>query len=198
MSLFDAILAVLLTLQPWYQDKAEEGRLERMEAIATGIAWASEGDEREAAFLIMAGFWESRFNRRVHAGQCARDECDPRHLRRGVIVHTSITPWQLKQGKLSSEEWQAMVGTGWLATTLAAEEASRRYRVGLARCRSTEGAINLYALGRCSGYPHALIRLKSLEAIEAGLLRRTRGQLLAKGEGLARLDPGPAEGKASP
>lgn len=172
MTLAEAILAVLLASPPWHQDTAEQGRHERLTTIALAITDASQGDVRLAALVTMAGLWESRYARHVHEGACGRHECDP-VSHRGQVRHTSVTPWQLKQGHLSRDAWLAMVGTGIEPTTRAARESAARLSLGLRRCRSVTGAITMYALGRCDArYYQAPMRLASYQTIRTGLERR--------------------------
>lgn len=174
MTLAEAILAVLLRLPAWHEDQAELARVERMTTIAIAITAASGGDLKLAALVIMEGEWETRYNRRVHAGECERWECDP-VSHRDTVRHTSITPWQLKQNSMSRDAWLAMVGTGVEPTTLAARESARRLTLGLKRCRSIKGAITLYAVGSCGAkYHQADMRAASYRKILAGLERRTR------------------------
>lgn len=171
MTLAEALLAILVASEPWYEDRAEQGRLERLTTLAIAITDASQQDPKMAALVTMAGFWESRWNLRVHAGQCRRWECDPISHRR-IIRHTSITPWQLKQWDMPSDRWLAMVGTELVPTTLAARESARRLTLGIKRCRSIPGAINMYAIGKCSGYYQAEMRLESYRKILGGIERR--------------------------
>jgi hypothetical protein len=175
MTLPEAILAVLLASPPWHEDQNESGRVERLTVISLAIADASEQDTRRAALVTMAGLWESRFNRRVHAGECGRDECDPVSHGRGVR-HTSITPWQLKQNRMPREQWLSMVGLELEPTTRAARESNRRLEIGLKRCGSVKGAISMYAIGKCDGYYQAEMRLASYQKIKSGIERRLNEQ----------------------
>jgi hypothetical protein len=184
MTFAEAILTVLLALEPWYQDRAEVGRAERMTTIAIAITTAAHSTpewkrspEELAAFLVMQGMWESRYNRRVHAGQCAADECDPSH-RRGVKIWTSRSVWQLKQGKLNDEAWAALSGLELEPTSNAARLAAARSSEAYRRCGGTiRGAIIGYARGRCEAkFDQTEMRLGTYERVLAAIRRHQAGE----------------------
>lgn len=183
MTHVEALLAILLLSPRWHQDTHEAGRHARLTTLAIAQVSAAHSTpewKRDPLELVaataMLGMWESRFSSHVHAGQCARFECDP-VSRRGQVVHTSITSWQLKRNAMPEAAWLGMIGTGLEPTTLAAKEAARRYAVAYRRCRTVEGAINAYALGgRCSGFHQADMRVKSYDLILEGLRRRVEGR----------------------
>jgi hypothetical protein len=191
MTFVEAVLTVLLALEPWYQDKAEVGRHERMTTIAIAITTAAHqtpswkrSPEELAAFLVMQGMWESRFNRRVHAGQCAKDECDPSR-RRGLIVWTSRSVWQLKQGRLSAEAWAGLSGLELGPTTNAALLAAERVSEAHRRCGSARGSIIGYARGRCDAkFDQTEMRLGTYERVLA-VIRRNQAFEKKANEGVA-------------
>lgn len=161
------ILSMLLSLPPAYEDRAEPGRDARMATIADAVAQSVDrarcegytadcepiwiGSELDiGALVVTVGWWESRFSRRIHAGQCRPDECDPFRYADGRVVHRARSCWQAQRTGWSRKLWGNLEGTGleptrnaaWVATTVLAE--------GQRRCKSTVGAIAFYACGRCS------------------------------------------------
>jgi hypothetical protein len=168
MSLSAWVLAAVLSLPPAYADREETGRAERMTTVANAVVEVTaratcadsyavprcspiwSGDRRSlAALLIAKGWWESRFARNVHEGQCRPDECDAVKWR-GQIVHRARSPWQLQRTAYSSPEWDEMVGTSYPATRAAAWAAAKVLSEGSRRCQSPRGALAWYAAGRCT------------------------------------------------
>ena len=161
MTLAEALFVLLNKTEPWYEDKHEVGRETRLLMLDIGMVHAIQhtpGWKRPkvelAALLYTEAVWESRLNRRVHAGECGKDECDPTH-RNGKVYHSSVSVWQLKQNTMSREAWLSMVGITTEATTLAAGEAARRLAHGIRYCAegTIEGAMNAYATGTCKEHP---------------------------------------------
>ncbi len=161
VTLAEALFSLFLKSEPWYEDRNEVGRESRMLMFTVSVIHAAHhtpGWKRPklelVALLYTEAIWESRLNRRVHAGECRKDECDPSH-RNGKAYHSSVSVWQLKQNNMSREAWQAMVGITTEATTLAADEAARRLAHGLRYCSegTIEGAMNAYATGTCREHP---------------------------------------------
>lgn len=181
MHLFDAILAVLLSLPPSAADARETAneRAQRLEVLARAIDEASAeatcADDRDpecaptwpgsqaelAALLISTGWHESAFARHVHAGACRAHECDNGRAR---------SPWQLHaSGMVPVAEWRAMAGSSADATYTAAVAAARVLASGRARCRSVSGALAAYATGgRCS-WSGTRARLRTAQRVQPRL-----------------------------
>ena len=165
--MFTKILAMVLALPPAYTDADEPDRQVRMTTIAHAVHQATErasctGQWQEAgcepiwtgrpedlaALVVTKGWWESRFARNVHAGQCKPYECDP-VSRAGRVVHLARTPWQFQKTGYSAPFWADMVGTDLEPTRNAAWVASIILSRGYSACRSFQGAIVWYGRGRC-------------------------------------------------
>ena len=170
-----SLLAALLSLRPFHLDvETEEERLLRLTTISTAIASAAAeatcegapaeagcqpiyaGNTRELAFLLVSqAYHETRFARHVHEGRCRTNigECDSGR---------AIGLWQLQAGAhLPKSRWQTLAGSYFDATRRSAIEAARALGRGLNYCRSTRGAIALYATGRKCDWPGAEGRYKS-------------------------------------
>ena len=167
MNLSAYVLATLMFLPPAYTDQSEVGRDERMKTIASAVTSAvsrascvgpyEEADckklwtgapEDLAALVVTKGWWESRYARNVHEGNCRSYECDP-WSRNGVVSHRARTPWQFQKTSYSAPFWESMVGTGFEETRNAAWVASVILSRGHEACRSFQGALVWYGRGRC-------------------------------------------------
>jgi hypothetical protein len=162
------VLAMLMSLPPAYADRQEEGRQERMETIADAITQATEvatcsgrlegsekcnvmfeGEPRQlATLLVTKGWWESRYAKNVHEGNCARYECDATIVN-GVVVHKARSPWQFQKTSFSYDLWGKSVGTDLRATRNAALIAARVLSSGMNKCQHAQGALAYYANSRC-------------------------------------------------
>lgn len=153
------ILRAALSLAPSHHDvETDAERFARQEVIAEAIVNAANrvawpGDKREIAFLLLAtGHFESRYALHVHAGKCRKHECDGGR---------AATPWQIQRGSwLPKGAWEQMQGTDLASTKLAALWAARFLTRGRRHCRSTMGAIALYATGRSCNWGKAPSRFK--------------------------------------
>lgn len=136
------ILSILLSFGPSKHDtETAEERAARIKVIAESIEIAADGDQEVAAFLLMTGLFETRFARHVHEGRCKPEECD------GGKARTVWQVWRLKS--MSAEQWHGMLGSDLESTTNAAKYAARLFIMKRNYCRSTIGAINAYASGKC-------------------------------------------------
>jgi len=167
MNLSSIVLAMVISLPPAYTDREETGREARMRTIAEAVTQATEraccegyGESCEpiwngrpedlAALIVTKGWWESRFALNVHEGKCKPYECDPAKSMRGHITHLARTPWQFQRTGFSAPFWNDMVGTGLQPTRNAAWVAATILSRGYNACRSFEGALAWYAVGRCN------------------------------------------------
>jgi hypothetical protein len=150
------LLAILIALPPWHGDTEQpEARGVRLHRIAVAIDEAAttltagkrplwRGGEAELEWLLVSqGFWESRFAQHVHEGRCRKHECD--HGR-------SRSVWQLQMGgHLGPETWHKLNSDSWTSTRLAALHAGRALALCKRKCRTTHGAVSMYATGsRCN------------------------------------------------
>lgn len=170
MNLSAYVLAALLYLPPAHADEAEVGRQARMETIADAVRQATqratcmgvyskegceplwpkqEAPEDLAALIITKGWWESRFAKNVHEGRCRSYECDAVKLASGVVIHRARTPWQFQRTSYSAPFWESMVGVELEPTRNAAWVAAQILSAGYRACRSYQGALNWYGVGRC-------------------------------------------------
>ena len=170
-----SLLAALLSLRPFHTDvETESERLARLTTISAAIAAAAveatcegakpeatctavyPGNTRELAFLLVSqAYHETRLAKHVHEGRCRTHigECDSGR---------AIGLWQLQAGPhLPKDEWKTLAGTDFDATRRSAFEAARALGRGLNYCRSTRGAIALYATGRTCNWQHADARYAS-------------------------------------
>lgn len=167
MKLTATVLSMLLSLPPAYTDAEETGRDQRMQTVAEAIAHAAtratcvdpyndprcepiwERSEVElAALLVTKGWWESRFARNVHEGNCKPYECDAVRTAFG-IRHMSRTPWQFQRTSYSQDLWDKSVGVDFEATRNAAWVATRVLARGMSQCKNAYGALSWYAVNRC-------------------------------------------------
>jgi hypothetical protein len=168
MKLSAVILGMLLSLPPAYTDQNEVDRDERMETIADAVAHAVaratctelyedsrcdpiyEGQpKRLAALVVTKGWWESRFAKNVHAGDCRDYECDPVELANGTIRHMARSPWQIQRTSWSSDLWDDLEGLGFEQTRNAAWVATKIMSRGVSQCHTAYGALSWYGVQRC-------------------------------------------------
>jgi len=187
MNLIELLTVVLMSMQPAYSDKEAWGeRVVRMEVIAKavdeaagratctgeheGVAckrlWA--GTKRSLAMLLVTkGYWESRFAKNVHDGQCRVYECDAAVVR-GVAMHRARSPWQIqKTGLVTREEYAQMKSGSLESTTMAAIVATRHLSLGFAKCHTVSGAIAIYGGAGYCEWPGAIGRYKFFNEISA-------------------------------
>lgn len=185
IGLQNTIFALLLMLSPHIEDKDEpdNDRSQRMQIIASAITDASRdticngtqdpnycwnGTEQELAVLLTTkGWFETKYNKRLHMGKCYDQECDPiwksitdKHGKttRIVVGWRARTPWQIHyQQFMPKSEWAEMIGDSKKATYLAASNAAKILAFGMNRCggysteNKIERAMAMYATGKhCS------------------------------------------------
>lgn len=137
------------------------------EPIEEKICW-KYNPEKLSFFVLMEGWYETKFERHIHEGKCRQHECDAvfRPTSSGKKVfsyHRARTPWQLhKTLYISSEEWRSMIGTDLTSTTTAATVAGRILSFTRNRCGSDLGAIGLYATGKTCRWSGAQGRLNGI------------------------------------
>jgi hypothetical protein len=171
MTLYEAIVAIMLALRPYYGDhESAEDRKDRIELIAKSIiesvelakcenqpqdsecVKAYDGSSTDlAAIMIMTGFNESGFARHVHENKCNTKggECDGGRAK---------SPWQFQRTPLSSYEWDRYKGRDAKSTKLATNVVSRILARFLKNCGSWKGAIAQYATGKYCTWKHAEAR----------------------------------------
>lgn len=133
------IIAILMKLPVWKGDTEEENRQDRIEVIGESIYEASQkhpfmgSSDRMAYLLINQGWWETKFAKHVHEGNCRVEigECD--HGRAG-------SPWQIQYGHwFPKDEWEKLIGTDPEATTAAAMKAAQILNSSVNLCISRYG-----------------------------------------------------------
>lgn len=118
--------------------------------IGESVARRCNGNIRCAATTSTVGFFESRYQDRIQAGQCKRYECDPVKLKGGGILFRSMSYYQAMQHTtVSDEEWRLMVGLEPVNIDTATGVAVRWIQRGWRACGSHAGAISYYAVGHC-------------------------------------------------
>lgn len=176
------LLALLLSLPPWWQDRAEPGRAARLELVAQAMIYATDratctaepsdcsplwppSQRDELLLLLVAMAWhESRFARHVHAGRCGPHECGARRVS-GRIVHSARTVWQLERTALIAEEWPELEGLEEQPTMLAAWAASKVLSRSRAHCGTTAGTIAMYATGKRCRWRGAAERVRTVNRL---------------------------------
>lgn len=164
------ITTVLMSLGPSYADgETWEQRNERMTIVAKAIddaaskatcsdQYAGGGckktwtkDKKSLALLLVTkGFWESRFSKNVHEGNCRAYECDAYKVA-NKVYHRARSPWQVqKTGLVTEEEYAKMASASLESTTMSANVAARYLTRGYAHCKTIPGAISNYAGAGCS------------------------------------------------
>jgi hypothetical protein len=197
MNLLKALLFIALSLQPWYKDAKTEDpndRAARYAVISHGVNHAVDqatctgtynqnpyctpiwkGRREELAFLLLTqAYFESRFARNVHEGNCEPHQCDAYKDRHGKIRHRSTSIWQIqstgKKGMVPLSVWTTLAGTDQASTNRAAFTAAKVLSSGYRSCRTIPGAISRYAgVARCD-WPGAKYRAAFYER----LLRKAR------------------------
>lgn len=164
--LYETVLLLLLSFKPWYQDidEPKEARIERFDVVARaqvevgaqltcsgafeseGCARAFPGTQGELIALLMtAGWWESRYNRRIHAGECASDECDGGASRSVYQVQNN--------GTYPEELWENSVGLDYESTLNATRAAALSFSAAWRVCHKkhgTKGVWAAYGRGHCT------------------------------------------------
>jgi hypothetical protein len=194
MILLKALLYVALSLQPWYKDVKNEDpvdRAARYGVIVKAVEEAADnatctgsykhnpycepiwkGKKEELAFLLLTqAYFESRFARNVHAGECEPHQCDAYKDRHGKVRHKATSIWQIQAtGIVPRDEWKTLAGLDQASTNRAAYAAAKVLSAGYKRCKTVRGAISQYAgVARCD-WPGAKYRTAFYER----LLRKAR------------------------
>lgn len=173
------LLVILLWLPPYYADEeAPEAREARLGRVAVAIhsagasltcaaadaeddcrpKWRRSRTELEL-LLLTQGFWESRYARHVHRGNCLPHECDEGRAR---------SPWQLQRGgHLGPEVWLKINDDTQGATSLAALHAGIALSRAYSRCRTVPGAVSMYATGKRCTWSGTAERLSWLKRVRA-------------------------------
>ena len=182
MILLKALVFVALSLQPWYKDVKTEDPIDRTarysvishaingavdNATCTGSYKTNpyctpiwKGKKEQLAFLLLTqAYFESRFARNVHAGNCEKHQCDAYKDRNGQVRHKATSIWQIQATSLvPKNEWATLAGLDQASTDRAAYAAAKVLSAGYRRCRTIRGAISQYAgVARCD-WPGAKYR----------------------------------------
>jgi hypothetical protein len=176
MALTEAILAVALSLPSHAGKEREEDYAYRLGIISSAIAHAAEatvctdestgpcwpGDAPElASVLLELGYAESGFARSVHLGGARKD-----------VGGWAISLWSLHSWTLVPyAEWRTL--GGFDGTERSAVAAARVVSWARQRCRSTYGAISLYATGKSCTWQGARQRARMARRFTARI--RWRG-----------------------
>lgn len=188
--LMEAILAAILQLLTsrhggeWTASATEQARYEvvaqaigHAAALATCASgdpsceriWPGEAKELEA-MLTTIGFYESGFERRVHADECWENECDAKRLPGGVVIHRARSLWQVQaQAVVPLLEWRRIGGVDLPSTERAALAATRVLASGRARCAPhgtwETATVAAYATGRHCSWPGAAARVQTYHVV---------------------------------
>ncbi len=171
-----ALGSLLESFVPWYEDLKEDPHARKarlrtiaraqlyaaQEATCTGHAKGSKckrkfgGSAHQLiALLLTAGWWETRFSRRVHAGECRKDECDGGRAR-------SVYQVQLN-GVVPRELWENAEGLDWDSTLAATRAATFSFSAAWRACRKRHGVRGVwgaYGRGFCGGQYQVLQRTR--------------------------------------
>ena len=161
----EMVLTLLLSLSPWHEDINEENearkarlglisdsQVEVADKLTCGgqygvprcvVVFAGTRNEL-LSLLITAGWWETRYSARIHAGDCKEDECDG-GAARGV--------YQVQQnGFVPKELWEKSLGdtpeATYAATMAAALSFSQAWKACHAR-HGMRGVWSAYGRGKC-------------------------------------------------
>lgn len=144
--------------------------------------WPLERKRELILWGVTLGWWETRFARHVHEGNCRPEECDA-HVWRDVhgrvlrVEHRARSPWQIQRHSLTEPVWAGAEGAGLTETTKAAWGALRV--VTATRCGSPLGIVSGYMRGGwCRPterlLPHALERVRWHSRLVSGQLPELR------------------------
>ncbi len=148
----------LTALPAWYQDgETQEERKSRMDLFAdvqvdVANEFVTDGKFNGTALqltvgLMSVGFFESRYAKHVHAGQCKKDECD-----RG----RAKSVYQVQDNNLvPTEVWSRIEGLDYDSTRLATYVAAVSFANAWNKCggeRHLGRVYSAYARGHCDSY----------------------------------------------
>lgn len=138
--MIETALIAWLMAQPIHStDVGEPDRLSRLSQVSEAIGVVSGGNRLLAATLAVLAVEESGLRRDVHHGQCPALLCD-KGKARGL--------WQLHRPPVVPQGvWVGWAGESYQNTLAAASQAATMLRSGLAKCKTTEGALSYYATG---------------------------------------------------
>jgi hypothetical protein len=177
MNFVEFLVTVLMSIQPWYGDQESwDDRQARMTLVAQGIDDASSrmtcsdafkipeckrkwpGSKKQLALLLVTkGWWESKFAKHVHEGNCGPNECDSVKHPDGTITWKARSPWQIQQmGWVRKGEWEKIDKADQQGTTVAANIAARALAAGYSYCGTIDGAIGTYGGAGCN-WPGATV-----------------------------------------
>lgn len=187
----DVLLDVIENRPRWWEDAKEdpEERKARLSILSQEIIAASSGakgfsgSEAELVALITtAGFWESRYNSRIHKGNCRPTECDKGRSR---------SPFQLKPrkfgGVVPNSLWERIAGAGRDSDRAATQGAALAFTAAWKACKHRQGVrgvFGAYGRGRCSSQYQVIRRERTFRKILAEY---------REGLGVLARDPKPAE-----
>lgn len=157
---------------------AREATCTTIDPVAECTPWwpAAQRDEL-ASMLVTLAWWETKFIKRVHAGQCRSDECDALKLKNGDVLHRARSSWQVQRNPriVSKAEWEGMVGTSIEATTTAARVATRVLASSRSRCAKgmetkwEHPAVSAYATGFSCSWSRADRRVSTYRKVLANI-----------------------------
>lgn len=187
MTMFEAILSMLVATQPFHQDKeAPEQRSVRMAVIASSITQATEeatctgtfavsdckpkfkgkSDEIAMGLFTIAKF-ESRFAKHIHEDKCKPWECDAGEAKSLFQVHVTKT--------VPREVWERLGGTSPEATLQSARAAAAMWSQAW-QCSSLARAFAGYMTSYCLAIGEGETRAKDYLANLGRYRRLTKEQ----------------------
>jgi len=187
----EKVSAHLVSLPLWWEDarlEKPEDRKERLDIVAdtqldvayeltcTGVYDTPEcepqfhSDYRKLVGLIItAGFWETRYARRIQLGDCkkkgekmplggvaSRNECDSGRARSVYQVQ--------KNGAYPEELWDNALGLDWQSHRDAAMAAGLTFSHAWKKCYGNHGDYGVwgaYAIGKCATVEKGVARARS-------------------------------------
>lgn len=165
---FKLLLAAILSLPTFAEDREHPLKQEQLEILSTGIAAASSHRPKPpadwAALVATIGYHETGFSLRVQAGDCKPHECDGGRAR---------GPWQMHKNRHTEPVWDQLVGLEF--TALQARVASDMLERSYWQCARSgvpwlQGTINAYAGRRCSAeWPGLQQRIATFERLRRKL-----------------------------
>lgn len=120
------------------------------------------------AGLVVVAYFESAFLARIQRNECRLKigECDNGFARSYWQTHRHWVPDEMW--------WHEMIGIDYEAITRSAYMASRALGAGYKKCKSREGALTAYAIGRCKG---DVVRAKMRARWWTSMFKRGRAPL---------------------
>lgn len=179
------IAALWMSAQPVGETVAERDiRLDlvaRSAAFAANVVttpspsrWPGSATELAAASITVAWF-ESGLIKRIHAGDCRKNECDATRRFDGTIYHRARGLWQLQEHRyLPRADWLQVAGLGEQQTYFAAQAATNALVRARNMCRGgpktwAPRMISAYATGSRCEWRRAYARVKVMNRVEAAM-----------------------------